>query len=259
MKIGIITPVFNGEKFIGETIESILNQDYKNFEYLIWDSESTDKTLDVVKKYPVKFISKNDAGQADAINKAFEQINADILAWQNSDDIYYENAFSIIAKFFKQNANMDFVYGDYQIINEKGHWICDVYQRNWNEWLFKHGRFCPVQPSVFWRAKAWHAAGPLNPDLNYCMDVDFYARAINKGFKFTHLPAMLGRFRSHDSSKTQDKRNYKSHIAEYKKVLASNFNYKFIDFMLLNLFIVRSRVTSFLKRNIFPRMKPWNF
>ena len=88
--VSIITPSYNQGKYIRQTIESVLSQDYVNIEYIIVDGCSTDNTLDIIREYKGKltYISEKDNGQSDAINKGFKMAKGDIVAWLNSDDVY---------------------------------------------------------------------------------------------------------------------------------------------------------------------------
>ncbi len=90
----IITPVFNGATFIEETIKSIINQSYKNFEYIIVDGESTDGTKEIINRYSSKidkFISEKDEGMYDAIDKAINISTGKYILWVNSDDVLVDN------------------------------------------------------------------------------------------------------------------------------------------------------------------------
>ena len=255
MKISIVMPVYNGEKYIKKSIESILFQTYPDFELIVMDGLSTDRTVEIVNSFQddrIRLISEKDEGQADAINKGFEYTNGDILAWQNADDLYFEDTFKTIADFF-QNNKYDLVYGFYQMIDEKDRWICDVFPRQWNKWFFVHGRFCPVQPTVFWRKEVWEKSKPLKKELFFCMDVDFYSRIVNK-FACYRIPQMLGKFRVHEESKTQNVQNVQKHKKEYKKVLSTQFNYGFADFALFEFFYYRSQMASLVKRNWLKKM-----
>ena len=92
MKISIITPSFNQGKYIEQTILSVLNQSYKNFEHIICDGGSTDGTVDVLKKYKhLIWVSEEDEGQSDALSKALSMSSGDIIGWINSDDYYYSD------------------------------------------------------------------------------------------------------------------------------------------------------------------------
>ncbi len=249
MKISIVTPVFNGEKYIRETIESIAGQSYRNFEHIIIDALSTDNTLEIIKEYkPIKYLSEKDKGQSDAINKGFDMATGDILAWQNADDTYFPDTFETVVNFFKENPDADIVYGYYQLIDSDSKWICDVYPIKWNRWLFAHGRFCPPQPCFFWRKKVFETVGPLNEQLHYCMDVDFYSRAFNKGFQIKRMPKMIGKFRIHFDSKTQNKNNEKKVYEEYRKVLVANFNFSIIDLFFFELFQYRAKASTIVKQ-----------
>jgi len=87
VKISIITPTLNHAQYIEDTILSVKNQDYSDFEHIIIDGGSTDGTVDILKKYPhLIWISEKDSGQSNAINKGFKMASGDILAWINSDD-----------------------------------------------------------------------------------------------------------------------------------------------------------------------------
>jgi len=249
MKISVVTPVYNGEKYIRETIESIKGQSYNNYEHIIIDALSTDNTINIIKEYPhVLYLSEKDHGQSDAINKGFRLAKGDILAWQNADDLYFPNTFDTIVEFFNNHSEVDIVYGYYQLIDQDRKWICDVYPIKWSGWLFSHGRFCPPQPTIFWRRRVYEKVGLLNDSLNYCMDVDFYSRAVKNNFVFERIPKMIGQFRIHVDSKTQNRDNEKKVFEEYKKVLADNFNYNLFDIFLYKMFQARAKVTKVVKQ-----------
>ncbi|WP_321324712.1 glycosyltransferase family 2 protein [Thiomicrorhabdus sp.] len=120
MKFTIITPVFNGEKLLTETIESIKNQSYHNIEYIIIDGGSTDGTIDLIKKYPQTvnyFISEKDNGMYDALAKGLELATGDIIGYLNAGDLLYENALEVVSDVMSKN-NVDWLTGYRSVCND---------------------------------------------------------------------------------------------------------------------------------------------
>ena len=122
MKVSIITVVFNGIRTIEQTIKSVLNQSYKNIEYIIIDGGSTDGTLDIIRKYEnylSYIISEPDHGIYDAMNKGIQKSTGDIVGIINSDDWYEVNTVSQVVERFESFA-VDLVYGDINFIGKNG-------------------------------------------------------------------------------------------------------------------------------------------
>ena len=122
-KISIVTVVFNSEKFIRKTIESVVDQDYDNIEYIIIDGGSTDKTTEIINSYIEHidtYISETDEGLYDAMNKAMKYVHGDYIMFLNSGDKIYKN--NTIGNLFNplQN-NPDIIYGDTILIRADGH------------------------------------------------------------------------------------------------------------------------------------------
>lgn len=94
MKISIITVSYNSEKTISKTIESVYKQNYQDFEYIIIDGQSNDKTLDIIKQYKTIFkekmiwVSEKDKGIYDAMNKGLKMASGEVVGLLNSDDFY---------------------------------------------------------------------------------------------------------------------------------------------------------------------------
>jgi len=120
--VTIITVVFNAEKLIKKTIESVINQSYKNIEYIIIDGGSSDDTLNIIKKYENKInylVSEKDRGIYDAMNKGIEASNGEWINFLNAGDSFYDN--NVIKKIdFPSCHDMCFVYGDHVTIDVEG-------------------------------------------------------------------------------------------------------------------------------------------
>lgn len=226
-KISIVTPSYNQAEFLEQAIKSILSQNYPNIEYWVIDGNSTDNTLDILKKYDSKinWLSEKDLGQADAINKGLKRSTGDILAYLNSDDLYLPGSLEKVGQTFKKKS-INWLTGDYEIINEKGDKLKSFIPTYKSFWL-KH--FSPFvlksinsvipQPSTFWSREAYEKIGEFKKNLNYSMDYDYWLR-LSKNFKFHYLPETLSQFRVHKKSKSS-----LGHSIQFKeefKVLKTN-------------------------------------
>lgn len=208
-KISIITPSFNQGKFIKETIDSVLSQNYPNLEYIIVDGGSTDDTVKILKSYgkKVKWISEKDKGQADAINKGLKRINGEIIAFINSDDYYLPGTFNKVVKFFQNNPSRKMVSGDYDIVNEFGKPI-QSFVRLYKS-FFKNFESLTIlsilnyinQPSTFWKREIYKKIGFFDEELIYTMDYDYWMRTLKSGFKIGFINEKLSAFRIHTGSK----------------------------------------------------------
>lgn len=146
MKISIITVCFNSEKTISKTIESVLNQTYSNYEYIIIDGDSSDNTLEIINSYKSLFkeknidflvISEKDRGMYDALNKGILRAKGEVIGSINSDDWYENNALEIVANEYIKTP-FDMFYAALRIITPKGIRIKHpklkniIFSRHWN-------------------------------------------------------------------------------------------------------------------------------
>ena len=202
-KISIVTPSYNQDEFLERTILSVLNQNYPNLEYIIIDGGSSDGSVEIIKryeKYLSYWISENDEGQADAINKGFRIATGDIVAWQNSDDIYLPGTFCSIVNEFKIHPDFDVVFGNIYLIDE-------------NDKILKDMRFVPFDlehliyydwnlssQGVFWKRKLFDKVGYLK-NYKVLFDLDWFIRLGKTSKKFHFIRKFLGGYRIHSKSK----------------------------------------------------------
>jgi len=120
--ITVITVVFNGAKFIEETILSVINQTYKNVEYIVIDGGSSDGTIDIIKNYTDKltfWISEPDKGIYDAMNKGIKVANGEWFNFLNAGDRFIEN--EVFEKIFSSDLDSaTLIYGDTRVLNQDG-------------------------------------------------------------------------------------------------------------------------------------------
>lgn len=249
-KISIITPNYNYGHFIGQTIQSVLDQNYSNYEHIIVDDGSTDNSVEVirefVKKYPenIKLIQQQNTGQTPALNVALGKITGDIIGWINSDDIYYNVAFHKIVQTFNQFPGCDAVFGDIIIINERGEKI--KYNRYLNfdyaSGVFNGFGKIISSNAIFWKSYLTQEVGLLNEAYKIGMDSEYWSRLLFKR-EVKHISYPIACFRWHPEAKTikrQDKSNQEFNYGlnenaevfkkSYKNLIISKFvpvNYTF--------------------------------
>ncbi|MBK7455349.1 MAG: glycosyltransferase [Anaerolineales bacterium] len=203
--VSIITPSFNQAQYLEATIQSVLGQDYPRIEYIIVDVGSTDGSVDLIKKYEgrlARWVSEQDKGQTDAINKGFNRANGEILAWLNSDDTYNPGAVSAAVKFLMDNPEIAMVYADCDFINEQGGVIGKFNSAQTDHHRLREGYVHIPQQTMFFRAKYWKELGPLDPSFYFAMDYDLWTR-ISARAPIKYLRGQTwANFRIHNFGKT---------------------------------------------------------
>ena len=199
----IVTPSYNHGKYIEKTIESVLLQNVNGLQYIIQDNMSKDETESILKRYEnlASIYIEKDSGQANAINKGFSKSYGDIMGWINSDDILMPGALKYILNFFKNNPDVDVVYGDRLIIDSNGKQIGRWILPKHRNYILSWSDFVP-QETLFWRRSIWEKIGQIDEEFKYALDWDLLCRFREKGAKIRHLPEVLGGFRVHSEQIT---------------------------------------------------------
>lgn len=202
--ISIITPSYNQAKYLEQTIQSVLNQDYPQIEYIVIDGASADGSVDVIKKYRNKlayWVSEKDSGQAEAINKGFAKASGEIIAWLNSDDYYLPGAVSSAVKIFEENPDVVLVYGNMLAVDEHG--------KTFNTLIYKQLTLEDLlcfqiigQPAVFMRTSALRKAGGLNLNFHFLLDHLLWIEIAKHG-KILHVPQTWAAARYHAEAKNR--------------------------------------------------------
>jgi glycosyltransferase involved in cell wall biosynthesis len=187
-KISIVIPSYNKVKFIGKTLDSIIAQKYPNLEVIIQDGGSTDGTLGIIKKYAVKYPkiiryeSKKDKGQLDAINRGLKKANGDILTYINADDIYRPEIFSEIAALFSSHPKALWFAGKGKVVDSQGHEIVRAITLYKNILFSLNSKFFLLmtnylmQPSVFLTRRAYEICGPFTGTSDFVTEYDLWLK-----------------------------------------------------------------------------------
>lgn len=215
-KISIVTPSYNSAKFIEDCIQSVLYQNYPNFEHIICDGGSTDGTVKILEKYPhLKWISEPDNGQTDAINKGLKVVTGDIIAYLNSDDMYCREVFETVAKYFHNYSECMWLAGNLYFTNENG----IIFQKKkpiYSNLMARLGMISLYQPNVFIRRKVIEIIGYPRNDFHAIMDMEWFLRIAKKWAP--HIVNFdIALFRWHKDSKSSSPKHsdhYKKYIVE---------------------------------------------
>lgn len=185
-------------------MQSVLNQDYPNIEYIIIDGGSMDESKKIIKRYEDRldyWVSEPDLGQTDAINKGFALAHGEIFAWLNSDDTYRPGAIQEAVDYLSAHPEAGMVYGHAFYINEEGKIVANFPTAETDYLKLRRGNATIPQQAAFFRSTLWKMVGPLDPSFYYAMDYDLWLRIAGVTPIAFH-PRPWAHFRLQDSSKS---------------------------------------------------------
>ena len=220
-EVTIVTPSFNQGQFIEETILSVLNQTYKNIQYIIVDGGSTDKTMEVVNKYQDRIdivIHEKDKGQSDAINKGFRLAKGELVGWINSDDILYPDCLEKIVELYNNKPDGAIYYGSkLNFIDEKSNiFKLNILEIPNREYLLNKN-YSIIQQGSFYSTGLVRKCNYLDENLNFCMDLDLWLRMLKSGSIYHYNSKPLAGFRFWGETKTMNGRS--KFLREIRKTL----------------------------------------
>lgn len=208
--LSIVIANYNYGNMIGATIESILHQDCDDYEIIIVDGGSKDNSIDVIKQYEDRiawWVSEPDKGQSNAFNKGFAHAKGEFITWLNADDILLPETIKIVKTTLENHPYADYATGNFiRFINDTK----IISQASWGpsflpKWLQGAGRFNPIYgPTTFWRKSVYDKVGPIDEELHYTMDVDYWARLTMAGYLQVRVDHYCWGFRMHNDSKTAE-------------------------------------------------------
>lgn len=218
--ISVIIPSFNQGRYLEETIRSILRQDYKGVEIIVVDGESTDGSVDIIRRHAPNlkyWISEKDAGQSDAINKGLEKASGEVVTWLNSDDRYRPGTLSLAAQHFSGHPDTAIFYGRARLFGNR------LFPKTIGpasaimpHMYLPYMRF--PQPASFFAREA--IGQTLNERLHYAMDFELVVKNVLLGRIIKNTPHILSDYRIHPASKSLSGSRF---IDEWTTVLLNIF------------------------------------
>ena len=258
-KISLVTPSFNQGQFLEATIQSILSQNYPNLEYIIIDGGSTDNSVEIINKYESQlhfWCSESDRGQYDALNKGFAHATGDIMAWLNSDDMYFPWTLKTVASIFTELPEVEWL-----TTLQQGYWDDDgfcsgfVSMPGYSKEAFLDGCYLPLkrqaigwiqQESTFWRRSLWQKAGSyIHKDLQLASDFDLWSRFYTHADLYgTNSP--LAGFRFQKNQKSRGGKNQYSLEAEQSLMKMRNrFSWSPKSSSIIDLYLKLRKIPKF--------------
>lgn len=230
-RISLVTAVYNGERYLEDTILSVLDQGYPNLEYIVVDGGSTDGSVGIIREYESRisgWISEADKGVYDAINKGFCRTSGEIMGWLNASDKLHPNGLKVVGGVFSAFADVQWITGRPTLFDESGETVEVQDVPRWSRRRFLAGANRHIQQeSTFWRRGLWEqAGGALCTDYRAEGDFELWMRFFRHA-KIYPVDALIGGWRFHaDSLSHSDVARYERNcdeIVEKELRLAGGF------------------------------------
>ena len=212
MKITVVIPSYNQAAYLPATLASVCAQEHPAVEILVFDGGSTDGSVDILREWPapvggktLRWISQPDGGQADAINRGLRASTGDVVAYLNSDDVYYPGALAAVAAHFQAHADCLALYGQAHHLHADGTVMEPYPTEPWNyDRLLETCFLC--QPATFWRREVIARFGVFDDALRYALDYEYWLR-VGRAVPFHYLDThFLAGSRLHGDTKTLSQR-----------------------------------------------------
>lgn len=205
--VSIVLPVYNGEKYLAKSIESVLNQTYNNLELIIVNDCSTDRSEDIILKYAatdsriVYVKNQINSKLPQSLNNGFAIANGDYYTWTSDDNYYYSNAIEVMVSYLEMHPKTTLVYCDYNLINQTGDWIGHVAVGESDELYFDN----IVGACFLYRSSITYEIGQYDTNMFLVEDYEYWLRILIHG-TINPLHVCLYDYRMHENSLTLTKK-----------------------------------------------------
>lgn len=206
--VSVIVPVYNNETYLGQAINSIMQQTYKDIEIIVVDDGSTDNSSKIAEDFEqVKYIYQANSGPSAARNKGVSASRGEYIAFLDSDDMYAKNKIEVQVRTLEQNKDVDIVYNDCIVVDKNLNYINTLKSEGVYEnekdflcmLLFR--QIIPIPPSIMLRRKCFEDGYFYNNGYKHAEDYEFIIRLAQK-YKFKYIPKPLYIYRRHENNLT---------------------------------------------------------
>jgi glycosyltransferase involved in cell wall biosynthesis len=199
--VSVVVPVFNGERLVGEALESILAQRHRPLEVLVVDDGSTDRSAEVAETFGplVQCIRQANRGPAAARNRGLEQAAGDVIGFLDADDLWAEDKLPVQLELLAQSPGVEVVQGHAQRMKQVG-----VHEGRLQFEPFGPPQLAPSLGSALFRRSVFERVGRFDEALKQGEDVDWFFRAKELGAAMLRHPEVTWFYRRHDRNITND-------------------------------------------------------
>lgn len=197
VKVSVIIPVYNSEKYIREAIDSALNQSYKDFEVIVIDDGSKDNTLSIIRKYNrgIRWKSQENKGQASAINEGIKMAKGEYVAYLDADDVCVPERLEIQVRYLDEHPNVGLVYSSSYQINSTGEIQRIRRAHLYDDFVLLQKDYI-ARSTVMHRKKCLDEVGLFDESITGDDDWDMWIR-ISEKFRAGHIEKPLVKYRVH--------------------------------------------------------------
>ena len=219
--VSVIIHTYNNEKFIAETVESVLNQTYKDYEIIVVDDGSVDGTRDALKPYmqKIRYHYKENGGIASAKNAGIKLSQTEYVAFLDHDDLWVSDKLQLQMECFNENTQAGLVYAKYTSFRD-GKELRTKPEKGYSGWIFKEllSKSFIQTSTVMVKKECLDAVGPYDESFSLGDEYDMFLR-ISKKFQCGFIDKGLTKYRVHDANASKNDFLFdKENLGVYKKI-----------------------------------------
>jgi glycosyltransferase involved in cell wall biosynthesis len=199
--VSVLIPVYNGERFLGEAIDSVLGQDYERLEVIVLDDGSTDRSAEIAAARPVRLIQQQNGGLPSARNAALAAANGELIGFLDADDLWPPESLQRRAGYLLEHPEVDLVLGRADVLIQPGTSPPPSFSRAWLDEP-QHG----LLQAMLARRRAFELVGTFDGDFEVGNDADWLARAKDAGAQLAFIDDVCAHYRLHPAQMTSVRR-----------------------------------------------------